>query len=416
MRSSAWTNNLTRVRHVTCECVLTHTNEINLDERQRLNYQFDDGEGVSDITCTCGYDMLHLNESRCIWMSHVQRKACANEADLDAWPQQTCMYSLLHSDRHFFIFKSQSMIAFSGSLLLRSVEKRPRRLRLETEIKSHSKRNRLYIRIMSHGTYEWGWPRCMVSENVYVYAHHESSEYGVATMSRMLKNIGLFCKRALQKRPVFCKETCIFKHPTHRSHPIPRSRVILLQTASFRLMWMNHGTYEWGRPQCMAPEDMYVYAHHESSEYHDHESDCYTLSPVLYEWIMARTNEAGLDACMCIRIMSHPSTTIMSQITTDCVMSDTNESLFIWMSHVSHARVTSYSPVSLIHHESWPTQSHPPWNIQVTRHLKLNTNSMMTNSIYCDSFRMTHLMRLALLIRDMTYWYVTWLIDTWHDL
>jgi len=39
-------------------------------------------------------------------------------------------------------------------------------------------------------------------------------------MSRMLKNIGLFCKRALQKRPVFCKETCILKHPTHRSHPI----------------------------------------------------------------------------------------------------------------------------------------------------------------------------------------------------
>ena len=43
--------------------------------------------------------------------------------------------------------------------------------------------------------------------------------YGVATISRMLKNIGLFCKRALQKRPVFCKETYI-KHPTHRSHPI----------------------------------------------------------------------------------------------------------------------------------------------------------------------------------------------------
>ena len=42
----------------------------------------------------------------------------------------------------------------------------------------------------------------------------------MATISRMLKNIGLFCKRALQKRPVFCKETCIFKHPTHRSHPI----------------------------------------------------------------------------------------------------------------------------------------------------------------------------------------------------
>ena len=44
--------------------------------------------------------------------------------------------------------------------------------------------------------------------------------YGVASISRMLKNIGLFCKRALQKRPIFCKETYIFKHPINRSHPI----------------------------------------------------------------------------------------------------------------------------------------------------------------------------------------------------
>jgi len=81
--------------NVTCECVLTHTNETNLDERQRLNHQSDDGEGVSVIACTCGYDMLHLNESRCVWMSHVASKwvmACTNEADLDAWPQKTCIY------------------------------------------------------------------------------------------------------------------------------------------------------------------------------------------------------------------------------------------------------------------------------------------------------------------------------------
>ena len=48
----------------------------------------------------------------------------------------------------------------------------------------------------------------------------KTSGYGVATISRMLKNTGLFCKRDLQKRPIFCKETYIFKHPTHRSHPI----------------------------------------------------------------------------------------------------------------------------------------------------------------------------------------------------
>ena len=50
--------------------------------------------------------------------------------------------------------------------------------------------------------------------------HASHTGYGVATISRLLKNIGLFCKRDLQKRPIFCKETYIFKHPTHRSHPI----------------------------------------------------------------------------------------------------------------------------------------------------------------------------------------------------
>ena len=51
----------------------------------------------------------------------------------------------------------------------------------------------------------------------------------------MLKNIGLFCKRALQKRPVFCKETCIFKHPTNRSHPICE------RVTSH--VWLSHLTY-----------------------------------------------------------------------------------------------------------------------------------------------------------------------------
>ena len=44
--------------------------------------------------------------------------------------------------------------------------------------------------------------------------------YGVASISRLLKNICLFCKRALQKRPIYCKETYDFKEPTNRSHPI----------------------------------------------------------------------------------------------------------------------------------------------------------------------------------------------------
>ena len=44
--------------------------------------------------------------------------------------------------------------------------------------------------------------------------------YGVASSSRLLKIIGLFCKRALQKRRYSAKETYNFKEPTNRSHPI----------------------------------------------------------------------------------------------------------------------------------------------------------------------------------------------------
>ena len=44
--------------------------------------------------------------------------------------------------------------------------------------------------------------------------------YGVATIRRLLKVIGLFCKRALQKRIYSVKETYNFKEPTSRSHPI----------------------------------------------------------------------------------------------------------------------------------------------------------------------------------------------------
>jgi len=45
------------------------------------------------------------------------------------------------------------------------------------------------------------------------------NDYGVAVVSRLLQIIGLFCKRALQKRPIFSKETYDFREPTNRGHP-----------------------------------------------------------------------------------------------------------------------------------------------------------------------------------------------------
>ena len=50
---------------------------------------------------------------------------------------------------HFFILKSQSMTEFLRSLLPRSIEKRPRRLRLRIEIEWLSECNRLYLQYVS---------------------------------------------------------------------------------------------------------------------------------------------------------------------------------------------------------------------------------------------------------------------------
>jgi len=44
--------------------------------------------------------------------------------------------------------------------------------------------------------------------------------YGVATISRVLKIIGLFCRISSLLQGSFATETCNFKEPTNRSHPI----------------------------------------------------------------------------------------------------------------------------------------------------------------------------------------------------
>ena len=44
--------------------------------------------------------------------------------------------------------------------------------------------------------------------------------YGVATTSRLLKTVGLFCRISSLLQGSFAKETYNFKEPTNRSHPI----------------------------------------------------------------------------------------------------------------------------------------------------------------------------------------------------
>ena len=48
--------------------------------------------------------------------------------------------------------------------------------------------------------------------------HPQKDENVVATTSRLLTLEGLFCKKALRKRPIFCKETYITSCTWHCNH------------------------------------------------------------------------------------------------------------------------------------------------------------------------------------------------------
>jgi len=54
-------------------------------------------------------------------------------------------------------------------------------------------------------------------ENLHKY------QYGVATISRLIKIIGLYCRISSLLYGSFAKETYNFKEPTNRSHPIGRA-------------------------------------------------------------------------------------------------------------------------------------------------------------------------------------------------
>jgi len=62
----------------------------------------------------------------------------------------------------------------------------------------------------------------------------KQTQYEVATISKLLKIAGLFAERALWKRIYSAKETCNFKEPTNRSHPIANNTVAPLRKDGLR--------------------------------------------------------------------------------------------------------------------------------------------------------------------------------------
>jgi len=86
----------------------------------------------------------------------------------------------------------------------------------------------IHTRNMTHSPANHVWNHSQICLTWLVYVSHTpcTSQYGVATVSRIDKIRSLFCKRALLKRRYSAKETYNSIDPTDRSHPIPESNSV----------------------------------------------------------------------------------------------------------------------------------------------------------------------------------------------
>ena len=144
---------------------------------------------------------------------------------------------------------------------------------------------------MSHVTYEWVmshmngschiWMSHVIHE--WVMSHNQPCHiwmsrvtYGVASISRIDKILGLFCKRARLKRRYSAKETYNFIDPNDRSHPTGRyvaCEWVMSHMNESCHTWMSHVTCEWVMS-------------------HMNESCHLSMSHVTYEWVMLHMNES----------------------------------------------------------------------------------------------------------------------------
>jgi len=67
--------------------------------------------------------------------------------------------------------------------------------------------------------------------------YHFFQYYEIATISRLLKIIGLFCRIKSLLQGAFAKETYNFKEPTNRSHPIPTTTSHPHPRATVAISW-----------------------------------------------------------------------------------------------------------------------------------------------------------------------------------
>ena len=105
-----------------------------------------------------------------------------------------------------------------------------------SEVPTHS--------LSCHGVLEWSMScinksshACKWAVNVACHTREWGRYRQLASIGRLLKIVGLFCKRALEKRQHSAKRTYNLKEPTNQSHPIPRANTA--SSKAFRLFLLK---------------------------------------------------------------------------------------------------------------------------------------------------------------------------------
>jgi len=123
--------------------------------------------------------------------------------------QFCCLYSFLWNSIFYFTYIIISSCAYSLDYLVKICRRHKRVDYLDTR-ESLSRRLHIPFHSLVSSAYFF----------VTLWSFVILLSYGVATNDRLLKIIGLFCKKALQNRLYSAKETYDFKEPTNGSHPI----------------------------------------------------------------------------------------------------------------------------------------------------------------------------------------------------
>jgi len=111
--------------------------------------------------------------------------------------------------------------------------------------------------------------------------------YGVAMISRLLRIIGLFSKRALYKWLYSAKRTYNFMEPTNRSHPVLTQRTIHL--CFYPVLRVCDPFSFWAVSRRAMLGDVTRVSHDLNGRHID---TCHVISDMTYEWVMPHMNES----------------------------------------------------------------------------------------------------------------------------